>query len=166
MNPKRVFGSRNLLGSAGVHYVAACFQARDYHAAPTIRNAPTVDLLVSAANGRRHLAVQVKTAQDALRLKGRGGRKRPHHYEWPFSWSSLKGAARVPRKRFLFALVDMKGFPDGVPDVFLVPSRVLLRYYRDGLPKKWKWPRYHPSVAALRRYKNNWALVEEELRRA
>src|SRR5258708_7573723 len=121
-----------LLGAAGVHFVAFCLQARGYHAAPTIRNAPTVDLLGSAPDGSAHLALQIKTSKWAMRTQGKGNQKKPHHYEWPFSWGAVLGKSKQQHQKGLFfALVDLRGFPEEgeLPDVFIVPCDVLYKYY-------------------------------------
>jgi hypothetical protein len=154
-----------LLGVAGVHYVAFCLEARGYHAAPTIRNAPTVDLLVSAPDGSSQLALQVKTSQWALRTQGRGDSKKPHHYEWSFSWASIHGEKDTRRRNLFFALVDLREFPveSNLPHVFIVPCGVVYKYYEGGDRNTWKWPRYHETVEKLEPYKNRWDLVEKAL---
>jgi len=52
-----------LVGSAGVHYVAALLSMRGLIALPTIRNAPGIDLVVVNLAGTWHANIQVKTSQ-------------------------------------------------------------------------------------------------------
>lgn len=151
--------SHQLTGIAGVHYVAGYLSYLGYHAVPTTRNVKGPDLLVSNASGSKAVSLQVKTTWWAMRTRGRGADKKPHHYEWDVGWSSAK--LRSPR--VLFALVDLKDFEE-LPDVFLVPSRVIYNYFDGGDPATWRRARYHPAVKDIDRYLNNWALLKTVMR--
>jgi len=78
----------SLTGSAGVYFVAARLNALGFHCATTFGNVPSVDILVSSISGGALVSLQVKTANYALREKGRGPEKKPHHYEWDIGWKS------------------------------------------------------------------------------
>lgn len=56
-----------LVGAAGVHFVAARLNVLGLHAAPTIRNVPGIDLLVSSKSATKSAAIQVKTGLYAAR---------------------------------------------------------------------------------------------------
>lgn len=120
-----------LTGVAGVHFVASYLSYLGYHSVPTTRNVQGPDLLVSNLDGSSLLAVQVKTTAWAMRTRGRGESKKPHHYEWEIGWNS----AKLNHRRLFFALVDLKNFDD-LPDVFMVPSRVIFAYFKGGDPKR------------------------------
>ena len=79
-----------LNGTAGVYFVASQLAAKDFHAAPTFGNAPSVDILVGLPNGAATLSLQVKTSRWALRTRGRGNNKHPDHYEWDVGEKSVK----------------------------------------------------------------------------
>jgi hypothetical protein len=150
--------SSQLTGVAGVHYVAAYLSFLGFHAVPTTRNVAGPDLLVSNLTGSRLLSLQVKTTVWAMRTRGRGEQKQPHHCEWDIGW----GSARSNHPHLLFALVDLKEF-QGLPDVFIVPSDVICKYFEGGDPKTWPRARYHPQIDAIESYRNCWGLLKERL---
>ena len=146
-----------LTGVAGVHYVASQLSFLGFHAVPTTRNVRGPDLLVSNLEGSKGISLQVKTTVWAMRTRGSGDQKKPHHYEWDIGWSSAK--ANYPS--LLFALVDLKKF-QGLPDVFVVPSKVIFEYFKAG-PENWPRARYHELVEKVEQYKNNWDILREAL---
>jgi hypothetical protein len=156
MDPKRRSGQ--LTGVAGVHYVASYLSYLGYHAVPTTRNVPGPDLLVSTLNGSSGVSLQVKTTMSAMRTRGRGDEKKPHHHEWDIGWNS----AKLNHPKLLFALVDLQEFQN-LPEVFIVPSRVIFKYFKGGDPEKWRRARYHPLVAELQQYKDNWSYLKKAL---
>ena len=149
--------SPQLTGVAGVHYVSAYLAHLVYHAVPTIRNVAGPDVLISTKSGSTLLSLQVKTTAWAMRTRGRGKNKKPHHYEWDIGWSS----AREKHNLLFYALVDLKSFGE-LPDVFIVPSEVIAEYFRAG-PEGWPRARYHPEIEVLEQYKNNWDIVSRSL---
>jgi hypothetical protein len=147
-----------LTGVAGVHFVASYLSYLGYHSVPTTRNVQGPDLLVSNLDGSRLLSVQVKTTIWAKRTRGRGEEKEPHHYEWEIGW----GSAKLNHPNLFFALVDLRNFED-LPDVFILPSRVIFAYFKGGDPTTWTRARYHPLIASVERYKNNWGVLRRAL---
>jgi hypothetical protein len=129
-----------------------------FHAVPTSRNVQGPDLLVSNLSGSTGISLQVKTTGWAMRTRGRGDEKRPHHYEWDIGWSS----AKVNHAYVFFALVDLKEFQE-LPDVFIIPSEVIFEYFEGGDPETWGRARYHPLVEEVEQYKNNWDLLKKAL---
>jgi hypothetical protein len=151
-------GSSQLTGVAGVHYVASYLSFLGFHAVPTTRNVRGPDLLVSNIDGSKGISLQVKTTVWAMRTRGRGDDKKPHHYEWDIGWSS----AKVNHPHLFFALVDLKDF-QGLPDTFIVPSMVIFTYFEGGDPETWRRARYHPLLEEVDQYKNNWPILREAL---
>ena len=151
--------SRVLIGTAGVYFVASQLAARGLHAAVTFGNAPHVDILVGLADGAATLSLQVKTSYRALRTRGRGENKRPDHYEWDVGERS----AKLNQVDLFFTFVDLKARSGELPDVFVIPSQVVYRYFeryfKSGLGR---W-RYHPKVDSIVQYKNNWKVLEDHL---
>ena len=142
-----------------MHFVAARLSYLGFHAVPTTRNVAGPDVLVSNISGSKAVSIQVKTTKWAMRTRGRGASKSPHHCEWDIGWTS----ARLSFRMLFFALVDLRDF-EGLPDVYVIPSQVIYRYFEDGNPETWKRARYHPSIDELEHFKNNWSLIEAMLR--
>jgi len=152
--------STQLTGVAGVHFVAARLSHCGYHAVPTTRNVRGPDLLVASIDGSKAVSVQVKSTAWAMRTRGRGKNRKPHHYEWDIGWSS----ARENHRDLFFALVDLKEFKE-MPDVFVVPSSVIYSYLEGGDPGSWRRARYHPEISELDPYKNAWSVLEKAMGR-
>jgi hypothetical protein len=115
--------------------------------------------LVSSIDGSALVSLQVKTTTYAMRERGRGDDKRPHHYEWDIGWKS----ARLDIPNLFFALVDLKSFAE-LPDVFIVPSRVIADYFAGGDPETWRRARYHTeTIEELEQSKNNWEMLRSRL---
>jgi hypothetical protein len=152
--------SSALVGNAGAYIVAARLSALGLICAPTFRNTPKIDLLVSDETGASFVSLQVKTAMSAMREGGRGQQKQPHHYEWAMNWTS----AQLNVQNLYFALVDLKRFNE-LPDIFIVPSHRVFAWFeeRNATPETWRWPRYHPSVETLAPYKNNFDSIFQHL---
>ena len=149
--------SSQLTGVAGVHYVTARLTSLSLHAVPTTRNIAGPDVLVSTLSGSDLLSLQVKTTVWAMRTRGRGENKKPHHYEWDIGW----GSAQLNYPLLIFALVDLKEFTE-LPDVFIVPSQVISEYFEAG-PENWSRARYHPEISDIDPYKNNWNILRSVL---
>lgn len=147
-----------MIGIAGVHFVASYMSFLGYHSVPTTRNVQGPDLLVSNLDGSNLLSIQVKTTIRASRTRGRGEDKKKHHYEWEIGWSS----AKMNHPNLFFALVDLMYFKQ-LPDVFIVPSKTIFAYFKGGDPKTWIRARYHPLVTDVERYKNNWGTLTRAL---
>jgi hypothetical protein len=145
-----------LTGAAGTYYVASRFAFQGFHAAITFGNAPTVDVLVSRKDGASTVALQVKTTAWALRTRGRGQSKTPHHYEWDVGYKT----AHTARRDLFYALVDIKEF-ESLPDVFFVPSEFMVKWFSQwGELKRY---RFHPLVEEVEQFKNNWGSIQRKL---
>lgn len=93
-----------------------------------------------------------------MRTRGRGDQKQPHHYERDIGW----GSAKINHSHIFFALVDLKEFQE-LPDVFIVPSKVIFEYFKGGDPETWRRARYHEAIKKIERYKNGWELLKTAL---
>jgi hypothetical protein len=148
-NTKRIF-----TGTAGVYYVMYQLAARGFHASGTMGNAPYLDILVSSEDGERSLALQVKTTEHAMRLRGRGEQKQPHHLEFPLGHK----AARLNRPGVMFAFVDLAVWSDKQVVVYLVPSPKVHEFCA-GWVDSAAMVRFHPSVEWMAPYREAWDQV-------
>jgi hypothetical protein len=143
-----------LLGAAGVHYVAAKLNALGLHAAPTIRNVPGVDLFVGSRDGRKSIAIQVKTSRWASR-PFKAQNEKIKEYQWASSFVEKHAP------NFFYAFVNLNDFAEpkepGTPEVYMVPSSVVAEWYRSAKKKKkeWKWARFHPKKAFMDPYRDD-----------
>ena len=152
-------GSKRIFtGTAGVYYVMYQLAARGFHASCTHGNAPYLDILVSSEDGERSLAIQVKATEYALRHRGRGEQRQPHHLEFPLGHK----AAKLSRPGVLFAFVDLASGPEGGPTVYLVPSDEVAKFcapWVDSVPMV----RFHPPVEWLTPYREAWDQVSAKV---
>jgi hypothetical protein len=152
-----------LVGTAGVYFVASQLAIKGFHAAPTFGNAPHVDILVGLPDGEATASIQVKTTWHALRTRGRGKNKQPHHYEWDVGERS----AKLNQPGLFFAFIDLKGGGTELPDVYVVPSEVIAKafdrpYFKSGVKRRWRW---HPEIDSIEQYQNNWDMLKDYLHR-
>lgn len=150
-----------LTGTAGVYHVASRLASQGFHAAVTFGNAPSVDILVGRIDGGGTLSLQVKTSYQALRTKGRGANKRPHHYEWDVGENS----AKLKNPDLFFAFVNLRSGREELPEVFIVPSQLVFEafdnpYFNSATRRRWRW---HPTIQTVERYRNNWGLLTQRL---
>ena len=148
-NTKRIF-----TGTAGVYYVMYQLAARGFHASGTMGNAPYLDILVSSEDGERSLALQVKTTEHAMRLRGRGEQKKPHHLEFPLG----QKAAKLSRPGVMFAFVDLAIWSDKQVVVYLVPSAEVCDFCSAWVDNV-AMVRFHPSIEWMAPYREAWDRV-------
>jgi len=162
-----------LTGSAGVYFVAAQINAMGYHAALTIRSVPNVDLLAGTLDGSHSIGIQVKTSTHASRKRGKDKERATFQYQWGLGENAWKSAFRSKNLLFAFVDLDCDQGKDlaALPDVFIVRTNFLRKYYRnevkqhfDGDPSKWKWKRMHVDASEFDQFKNNWAPLKASLR--
>jgi len=140
-----------LTGNAGVYFVAARLSAMGLQCAPTFGNVPSVDILVSSRDGSASVGLQVKTTSYGTRTRGRRAAKKPDHYEWDIGSKS----AKLNGRNLFFALVNLRGFQE-LPEVFIVPSKVIADYFTN---HKLSRARFHPRIELLAPYKDNWGIL-------
>jgi hypothetical protein len=148
-----------LIGTAGVYHVASQLAARGFHAAPTFGNAPSIDILVGSSEGQVTLCIQVKTSFSALHLRGRGEKKYPYQYQWDVGEKS----AKLNQPNLFFAFVDLRNNVDLHPDVFIMPSTRLSKYFEPHFKKGLKRWRLHQPIKEMQPYKNNWQILWDYL---
>jgi hypothetical protein len=148
-----------LTGTAGVYFVASQLAAKGFHAAITFGNAPNVDILVGSPDGAATLSLQVKTSMHATRAKGKGGKKKWHHYEW---YLGIKSAG-LNQPGLFFAFVSLKGMDKEMPDVFIVPSMFVHDRFERDVKAKPSMLRWHPLIETFEPFKNNWDSLREYL---
>jgi hypothetical protein len=172
---EQIPASSQLTGVAGVHFVASYLSFLGFHAVPTTRNVPGPDLLVSSLDGSNSLTLQVKTTLWALRTRGRGESKQPHHLEWEVGPSS----ASVNNPNVWFAFVDLKKFQE-LPDTYIIPSKIIFDYFKYWVARFKSWNktliryRWHPELNPVEPfkpvapYKNacGWERLKHELTKA
>ena len=152
--------ANSMVAAAGEHYVAYKLSCLGYLAAPVRIGAPAADLLASTPDGGRTVAIQVKTTQTALRLRGRGDAKHPHHLEFPLGHAAVEKAS----DKLIFCFVDLREGQDGTsPDVYVVPAAKLLKEYEGKDIRQHSFFRHHRSVDQMARFKNNWRPIVDAL---
>jgi hypothetical protein len=146
------------ISAAGTYFVMSQLALNEIHASCTFGNAPSVDILASSADGGKSIAIQVKTALSAKRLRGRGEEKKPHHLEWNLGYK----AAKMNKENLFFAFVDLDQDWDESPIVYIIPSKNIYDYC-----EKWvdnvSWVRFHPEIDEVEQFKENWNLIKQAL---
>jgi hypothetical protein len=145
-------GKSQFVGTAGQFFVAYGLSVREIHASITLGNAPSVDLMASSADGKRTVAIQVKTSRNAYR-RNRYGRE---GYEWDVS----KGVIGKSDESFLYAFVNLQE-QDGAfsPEVFFVPSRWVAEFVKPD----WSRFMYFLPTTARELTLNRWDLLKAYL---
>ena len=153
-------GKHIFTGTAGTYYVMYRLASEGIHASCTHGNAPNVDILVSSADGSRAVAIEVKTTEHAMRLRGRGTAKQPDHLEFPLG----ARAAKLSNASLVLAFVDLRAFsPERLPQVYLFPSTFVAQYCAPWVDAV-KMVRFHIPIVAAEPYKENWDVIREVLR--
>jgi hypothetical protein len=150
-------GRHIFTGTAGVYHVMHKLACEGIHASCTHGNAPNVDILVSSGDGSRMVAIEVKTTENALRLRGRGTNKHPHELQFAIGHR----AAKLNSPNLLLAFVDLRGYAS-TPDVYVYPSAVVAAYCAPWIDKV-SMARFHVPITTAEPYKNNWQLIRDAL---
>lgn len=145
-------GKSQFVGAAGQFFVAYGLSVREINVAVTPGNAPGVDVMASSADGKRAVAIQVKTSRNAYR-KNRYGRE---GYEWDVSKSVIGNHS----ESFWYAFVNLQE-QDGAwsPDVFFVPSRWVAEFVKPD----WSRFMYFLPTTARDLTLNRWDIFENYL---
>jgi hypothetical protein len=142
------------VSTAGVYLVMSRLSLNGIHASCTYGNAPSVDILVTSADGSKSLAIQVKTALSAKRFKGRGVDRKIHHFEWNLGYK----AAKSNKENLFFTFVDLDQDWDELPSIYIIPSKFIFEFC-----KLWvddvSWVRFHPEIDEIDQFKENWNLI-------
>lgn len=148
-------GRSQLTGAAGEHYVAFRLAQMGFVVALPRGGSPAVDLLASSVDGTKTITVQVKTTEWALRERGRGETRRPHHMEFPLGHQ----AAELAAERFVYVFVELRGRePNSTPVAYVVPSAEIKRYCGTWASTA-KLVRWHPSLDDAAPYREGWRII-------
>ena len=142
----------SLIGASGEHYVAAYLSGFQLIVAMPRAGIPGSDLFVSKEKGGHALRVQVKTGTQATRRTKDEG----DIYLWATSYAAIERND----KYLWYAYVYLNGWPNGekVPEVFFVPSRVVVKCMRECRANKETWPYFWMRVKEATKYKGRTGL--------
>jgi hypothetical protein len=146
------------ISTAGTYHVMSRLALNEIHASCTFGNAPNVDILASSADGAKSISIQVKTAYDAKRTRGRGADKKLHHLEFTLGHK----AAKTDLDNLFFAFVDLDQGWDETPIVYIIPSKFIYEFF-EGWSDNVIWLRFHPEVDEIEEFKENWDLIKKAL---
>jgi hypothetical protein len=146
------------LGSAGVFYVMSQLAVREFHAACTHGNAPSIDIIVANKAGSRSISIQVKSARNAMRWKGSAGNKAPNKLDFTLGYK----ATQFNSPALFFAFVDFLNSNEARPVTYLVPST-----WVHGFCRSWATPdkmvRFQPDIGMMAEFKEAWHLLDKAL---
>lgn len=141
----------DLVGNAGVMFVAAELSRRGLIALPTIRNTEGVDLIVSEPNGGPGVAIQVKTSQSPRK-----------------KWLLTKSSEKLKAPGLYYVFVNL-GLPGTRPEYHVVPSKTVAKRitkgHKDWLDKPRRDGRRHKDTAMREfrdehgKYKDKWDVL-------
>lgn len=103
-----------LTGVAGEYFVAAELSRKGYIASITLRNTKGVDILCSNSNATKTIGIQVKTNSSSNR-----------------SWILNKKAEEYFADNLFYVFVNLNNSQE-YPDFFIVPSKVIAEYTKEG----------------------------------
>lgn len=101
--------SKGLSGIAGEYFVAGELSRRGIMASITLRNSESIDIHASTPEGKKLLAIQVKTNQFGKRI-------------WPLGIKS----ETLQSENLFYVFVSLKS-PDERADFFIVPSKIVAK---------------------------------------
>jgi hypothetical protein len=136
-----------LVGASGEHYVAAYLSGFQLIVALPRAGIPGSDLFVSKEKGGHILRVQVKTGTQATRKTKDEG----EIYLWATSYAAIERDDRY----LWYAYVYLNDWPTGEkpPEVFFVPSRIVVRCMKECRANKETWPYFWMRVKDANKYK-------------
>ena len=139
--------STTITGACGEHYVAAYLSGAGLIVALPRAGIPGCDLLVSTEKGGQAIRVQVKTGTQSTRNDKEVGKI----YLWSTSYSVIERND----KHLWYAYVWLNGWPGGdfLPEVFFVPSKVVVKCMQECRDNKETWPYFWMRVGDASKYK-------------
>ena len=138
-----------IIGASGEHYVAAYLSGFKLIVAMPRAGIPGSDLFVSNEKGGHAIRVQVKTGTQATRKDKTVG----EIYLWATSYAAIERND----KYLWYAYVYLNGWPNSekLPEVFFVPSKIVVRCMRECHENKETWPYFWMRVADAKKYKGH-----------
>ena len=154
--------NKTLVAAAGEHYVAYFLSRLGLIAALVRQGSPSIDVLASNQNGSKTVGIQVKTTGWAERTRGRGTDKKPFELQFPLGHRAIEEAS--PSTVFCFEDLRDPEDLDARPDVYIVPTKVLMREYRGDDIRRHSYFRHHRRIERMARFKNDWRPILEALK--
>jgi hypothetical protein len=145
--------STALTAAAGEHFVAFKLSEMGFPVALTRGGSPTVDLIVGDLSGHAAMSIQVKTSSRARRKYVTKPEK--NHWEWDVGRKALT----LRGDRIFYVFVDLRGNPDVMPDIFVVPSIVVAEAMKPSYSRFMFWIR----ESEVDRYRGRWDSIALEL---
>jgi hypothetical protein len=144
----------SITAAAGEFYVAHRLSVRGLVVAIPRAGVPSLDLLVSDPAGAQSVSIQVKTSSGAWR----DHKRNPERSHWEFNVGAK--AANQDGDRLFYTLVDLN-WGEGVPRVFVVPSKAVSEQMNDGFERKMfmLWI----TAAEEKDYFERWDLIDSAL---
>jgi hypothetical protein len=145
--------SSAIKGACGEHYIAAYLSGHGLIVAMPRAGVPGCDLFVSKEKGGTALRVQVKTGTQATRKNRDVG----PIYLWATSYAAIDRT----EKNLWYAYLWLNGWPDeeNSPEVFFVPSRIVVARMKECRENKETWPYFWMRVRDAQRYKGKSGLT-------
>jgi hypothetical protein len=136
-----------IVGACGEHFIAAYLSGYNLIVAMPRGGIPGSDLFVSKEKGGNPIRVQVKTGTQATRKDKYDG----NIYLWATSYAAIDRND----KSLWYAYVWLNGWPAGenAPEVFFVPSKVVVKCMKECLADKDTWPYFWMRVGDAQKYK-------------
>ncbi len=136
-----------IIGASGEHYVAAYLSGYELIVAMPRGGIPGSDLFISSEKGGRAIRVQVKTGTQATRKTKEEG----EIYLWATSYAAIDR----DDKYLWYAYVYLNGWPNEakLPELFFVPSRIVVRCMKECRANKETWPYFWMRVKDANKHK-------------
>lgn len=149
-----------LIAAAGEHYVAYMLSYLGFIAALVRQGAPSIDVLASNLTGSKSIGIQMKTTEWAVRTRGRGREKKPFQIQYPLGYRAIEQAS----PNTVVCFVDLRRFEIvQSPDVYVVPTKVLITHYEGKDIRQYRYFRHHRPVKEMAKYKNDWTPIVSAL---
>ena len=139
--------STAITGACGEHFVAAYLSGYRLIVAMPRGGIPGSDLFVTNERGGYALRIQVKTGTQSTRNTKWGGPI--------YLWSTSYAAIDRNDEHLWYAYVWLNGWPDGhgFPEVFFVPSAVVVKCMEECKAGNESWPYFWLKVDEAQQYK-------------
>lgn len=99
------------------------------------------------------IKISVKTTSNAFHSNKKSG----DTYQWSLSWKDKETAEEGG---LCYIFVDLKMLERRAV-FYVVPSKVIRKHFKYKRRDGWNWPRYHPELKEINKYRSNWSLLKE-----
>jgi len=145
--------STALTAAAGEHFVAFKLSAMGYPVAMTRGGSPTIDLMVGDINGQAAVSIQAKTSSGARRQYKRNLKN--NHWEWDVGAKALT----LRGDSIFYVFVDLKWDTAQIPDVFIVPSKIVAEWVKPHFSRFMFWI----MESEADKYRERWEFIGNKL---